>query len=156
MITQLLTAIKDEILTHPEYQSCFIYPTPPRFEVLAPAVFLEVGGYSPGDDPGTEETALVVNIEARVVVDSTIANAELSCQTLACNLARISRLNNFGCHVSPAKLYGISRDSFVPELDQYICWMVEWYHEFHLGENAWWPLEPIIPPHLININGVPL
>ncbi len=149
MIEKLLTNIKSEILKNKEIQSCLIY-SDTRGEIVAPAVFLEVASYSTGDDPATGELSLIVNIEARVVVDSISENAELVCQNLACQIANVAYPNSFGCKVSPAKISGISRDSFKPDFDPYICWLVEWSHEFHVGDSIW--EETGIPPHIIFAN----
>lgn len=146
MIKNLLSNIKNAILNDENFRSCLIYPSA-RGEVIAPAVFLEVASYSVGDDPATDELSLVANIEARVVVDSVSENAELACQNLACEIANIAHLNSFGCEVSPAKISGISRDAFKPDFDPYICWLVEWSHEFHVGANVW--NEIGVPPHTI-------
>ena len=149
MIKELLSNIKAEILNNKCIQSCLIYPDA-RGEITAPAVFLEVASYSTGDDPATGELSLLVNIEARVVVDSISENAELACQNLACQIAKIAHLNSFGCKVSPAKISGISRDSFKPDFDPYICWLTEWSHQFHVGDSVW--EETGIPPHKILAN----
>ncbi len=145
---QLLTFIKNMILKNAKIQSCLIYPNS-RGEVVAPAVFLEIANYGIGDDPATEELALIANLEARVVVDSTIENAEVFCQSLACEIANLIHLNSFGCEVSPAKLSGITRDFFKPDFDMYICWLIEWSHEMHVGSSVW--NEIGIPPHTITI-----
>ena len=149
MIEKLLTNIKSEILNNKSIQSCLIYPDA-RGETIAPAVFLEVASYGTGDDPATGELSLLVNIEARVVVDSISENAELACQNLACQIANVAHLNSFGCKVSPAKISGISRDSFKPDFDPYICWLVEWSHQFHVGDSIW--EETGIPPHVLFAN----
>ncbi|MBR1734691.1 MAG: hypothetical protein IJ730_04505 [Alphaproteobacteria bacterium] len=149
MIENLLLNIKTAILADENFQSCFVYPEA-RDVITAPAVFLEVANYTTGNDPATGELSLIANIEARVVVDSISENAELVCQNLACRIASIAHLNSFGCKVSPAKISGISRDAFKPDFDPYICWLVEWSHEFHCGESVW--LENGVPPHLLHIN----
>lgn len=148
MIATFLQNIRNKILECQSIQSCLIYP-PPREEIIATAVFLEIANYGIGDDPATEELALVANLEARVVVDSTIADAEVACQSLACEIASLIHLNSFGCEVSPAKLSGISRDFFKPDFDMYVCWLIEWSHEFHVGSSVW--KEIGIPPHTITI-----
>jgi hypothetical protein len=145
-----LQNIRNEILNNPNIQSCLIHPNP-RGEIIAPAVFLEIASYGVGDDPGTGELALTANVEARVVVDSTIEDAEIVCQSLACEIANIAHLNSFGCNISPAKVTGITRDFFKPEFDMYLCWLVEWQHEMHIGTSAW--LEDGVPPHKIFANG---
>ena len=148
MIEDLLTAIKNTILVDESFKSCLIYPNA-RGDIVAPTVFLEVANYSTGNDPATGELSLIANIEARVVVDSISENAELVCQNLACQIANIAHLNSFGCKVSPAKISGISRDSFKPDFDPYICWLVEWSHEFHRGESVW--KEDGVRPHILII-----
>ena len=148
MIENLLTSIKNAILADESFKSCLIYPNA-RGDIVAPAVFLEVANYSTGNDPATGELSLIANIEARVVVDSISENAELVCQNLACQIANIAHLNSFGCKVSPAKISGISRDSFKPDFDPYICWLVEWSHEFHCGESVW--KEDGVRPHILII-----
>jgi len=145
----LLESIKTELLKIKDIQSCLIYPNS-RTEVVAPAVFLEIASYQAGDDPATGELSLVANVEARVVVDSLIENANIVCQSLAYEVANVAHLNSFGCEVSPAKVSGITRDYFKPDFDPYVCWLVEWTHEFHVGENVW--KESGISPHIININ----
>lgn len=149
MITTLLTSIQKSILQNcPNIQSCKIYP-PARCDVVAPAVFLTAASYSVGDDPATSELALRVNVNATVVTDSIIENSELVCQSLVCDIARIAHLNSFGCPVSPAKIERIEQDAFKPEFDAYVSWLVEWSHEFHLGESVW--LDPGVPPHILHI-----
>jgi hypothetical protein len=145
-----LQNIRAEILDSPNIQSCLIYPNA-RGEILAPAVFLEVASYGAGNDPATGELALTANVEARVVVDSTIEDAEIICQLLACEIANIAHLNSFGCEISPAKVSGITRDFFKPEFDMYICWLVEWSHEIHFGNSVW--LENGVPPHILHVGG---
>jgi hypothetical protein len=68
-----------------------IYPNA-RGEITAPAVFLEIASYSAGNDPATGELSLVANVEARVVMDSTIEDAEVICQSLACEIANTAHL----------------------------------------------------------------
>ncbi len=150
MIKNLLSNIQQQIKEISDIESCFVYPVP-RDDIEAPMVCLEISNFSTGEDPGTGELALTVNMEARVVVDSAIEEAEITCQTIACNVANLVNLNSFGCAVSPGKVTGISRDSFKPEFDAYICWLVEWAHEFHLGQSVW--LETGATPHLLHING---
>lgn len=149
MIEKLLINIKTAILNDERFKSCLIYPNA-RGEIIAPAVFLELANYGAGDDPATGELSLVANVEARIVVDSISENAELICQSLACQIANIAHLNSFGCKISPARISGISRDSFKPDFDPYICWLVEWTHEIHIGDSVW--EESGLPPHTLHIN----
>jgi enamine deaminase RidA (YjgF/YER057c/UK114 family) len=145
-----LQNIRAEILDSSNIQSCLVYPNA-RGEVVAPAVFLEIASYNVGNDPATGELALTANVEARVVVDSTIEDAEIVCQLLGCEIANIAHLNSFGCNISPAKVSGITRDFFKPEFDMYVCWLVEWTHEFHAGSSVF--TESGVPPHVLHVGG---
>jgi hypothetical protein len=150
-----LQNIKNEILNSANIESCLIYPNA-RGEIIAPAVFLEIASYGIGSDPATGQLSLVANVEARVVVDSVIeadssGNAEIVCQSLACEIANIAHLNSFGSEISPAKVTGITRDFFKPDFDMYICWLIEWNHEFHFGDNVFAEVGEL--PHKIFING---
>jgi hypothetical protein len=144
-----LQNIRNEILNSPNIQSCLIYPNA-RGEVVAPAVFLEIANYSAGNDPATGELSLVANVEARVVVDSTIEDAEIVCQSLACEIANIAHLNSFGYDISPGKVSGVTRDFFKPDFDMYVCWLVEWSHEMHVGSSVF--AEIGVPPHILHVN----
>jgi hypothetical protein len=145
-----LKNIRSEILNNKNIASCLIYPNA-RGEILAPAVFLEIASYGIGNDPATGELALIANVEARIVVDSTVEDAEIVCQSLACEIANLAHLNSFGCNISPAKVTGITRDFFKPEFDMYLCWLVEWQHEIHCGTSVW--LENGVPPHVLHVGG---
>jgi hypothetical protein len=145
-----LQNIRNEILGSQNIQSCLIYPNA-REEIIAPAVFLEIASYSAGDDPATGELSLIANVEARVVVDSTIEDAEVVCQLLACEIANVAHLNSFGCDISPGKVSGVARDFFKPEFDMYVCWLAEWSHEVHCGHSVW--LETGVPPHILHVGG---
>lgn len=149
MISKLLRSIRSEILSNEEIKTCLIYSNK-REDVIAPAVFLETSGYSAGNDPATSELALTINIEARVVVDSLIEDAEIRCQELAAAIASAIHLNSFGCEVSSAKVASIARDYFKPDFDPYVCYLIEWSHEFHVGKNIW--NDPGVPPHILHIN----
>jgi hypothetical protein len=112
---------------------------------------LEIASYGVGNDPATGELSLIANIEARVVVDSTIDDAEIVCQSLACEIAGLTHLNSFGCEISPGKISGITRDFFKPEFDVYVCWLVEWNHEFHRGDSVF--TENGVLLHILHIKG---
>jgi hypothetical protein len=122
-----------------------------RSELLAPACFVEIASFEIGTNPGTEELALVANFEARIVIDSTIPNAEFAIRELALKLANLINHNTWNSSVTPAKLKDIGPDAFKPELDAYLVWNITWTHEFHVGENVWEFTE--ILPHTIFVNG---
>ena len=146
---ELLNAIIDNLTSEiPQIESCGIYPiaaTP----LIAPAVLLEIAGFEPGTDPGTEETAIKIRFEARVIVDSTIPDAVLTVYALASEVIRVVDKNTWGIKISPAKFLHAGPDSFKPELDAYLVWSVEWVQETHRGESVWAPTN--VKPHTIYI-----
>lgn len=107
-----------------------------RTAIQTPAIFIDLASMEPGTDPGTEELALLLRFEARIVIGSG-DSACLSVRELAAEVARIVHKNSFGVRVKPAALVSVSPDNFRPEIDAYEVWLVEWQHEIHLGQSIW-------------------
>lgn len=115
-----------------------------RSPIKTPAVFVDLASLDPGTDPGTEQIALIARMEARVIMGAD-DKAALKTRELAAQVAQVIHHNNFGINVSPAKFSGASPDGFRPELDAYEVWLVEWYHEFNVGESVWDATDEITP-----------
>ena len=81
--------IKQEM---PAIVTCDLYPSI-RKAIPAPAVFIELSSIEPGQDPGTGELAVIVTIEARIVIDNHVEQAELQIQNLAAELSRLVHRN---------------------------------------------------------------
>ena len=146
---KICTTLKRKI---PAIQTCEVYPAI-RKELVAPAVFVELSGFEKGHDPGTEELALRVRFEARIVIDSTIENAPIIIRTLAAEVARVVNKNTWNVeNVSPGEFISAETDGFRPELDAYLVWMVEWSNEVHIGKSIWLGTEVI--SHIIEIGEV--
>jgi hypothetical protein len=146
---QLHQAIQQTILRQiPAIQTCEVYPII-RTSLIAPAVLLELSSFEPGTDPGTGEIALRAHFEARIIVDSTITDAQLTVRAIASEVARIVHRNSWGLEISPAEVLNINPDGFKPELDAYLVWVIEWVHEVHQGDSIWVASEVI--PHSILI-----
>ncbi|AZU37140.1 hypothetical protein BBB02_00595 [Wolbachia endosymbiont of Bemisia tabaci] len=146
---KICTTLKREISA---IQTCEVYPAI-RKELVAPAVFVELSGFEKGHDPGTEELALKVRFEARIVVDGTVEYSSLVVRSLAAEVARVVNKNTWNVeNVSPAEFISAEVDGFRPELDAYLVWLVEWVHEIHIGESVW--SETGIKPHIIEIGNV--
>lgn len=112
------------------------YPVIQR-RISLPAVLVELAEMEPGDDPGSGETALIGRFQARAVIDPTQSGADLQVRELAARIAVAITHETWGLPISIARLVQIGEDAFKPELDGYMVWVVEWTHEFHLGESAW-------------------
>lgn len=104
--------------------------------ISVPALFVDLVSLEPGTDPGTDQLALIARFEARAIVNSA-DNGPMKVRELAVEVARIINQKQFGMKVSCAKIVGIGPDSFSPELDAYDVWLVEWEHEFHVGDSIW-------------------
>lgn len=112
------------------------YPVIQR-RIHLPAVLVELAEMEPGDDPGSGETALIGRFQARAIIDPIQANADMQVRELAARIAVAITHETWGQEIGIAKLVQIGEDAFKPELDGYMVWVVEWTHEFHLGESAW-------------------
>ena len=141
----ICTTLKREI---PVIQTCGIYPAVQR-GIIAPAVFIELASFDPGQDPGTEELALKARFEGRIIIDSTIEDAAIIVRSLASEVARVVNRNTWGMSVSPAEFLSGEVDRFKPELDAYLVWLIEWDHQVHVGKSIW--KEGKIKPHTVNV-----
>jgi hypothetical protein len=112
------------------------YPVIQR-RINIPAVLVELSEMDAGTDPGTGETALIGHFQARAVIDPNPSDAYMQVRELAARIAVAIQHETWGLDISVSKLLQIGEDAFKPELDGYLCWMVEWTHEFHLGQTAW-------------------
>jgi hypothetical protein len=152
MLQTLHSNICERILTGiPGLQTCSSYPRI-RYELLAPACFVEIESFEPGTDPGTNELAVIANFSAKIVMDRTVPNSEFAIRELALKLANLINKNTWNSVVSPAKIKDIGPDAFSPELDAYLVWNVGWTHELHVGKNVWLAAETAALPHVITVN----
>lgn len=105
--------------------------------IILPAVLLELDELEPGDDPGTGETALIARFQARIIVDSRPEAGNRAASMLASQLAVLLRDQQWGLPIDTAQFLRACPDFMRPELDGYTVWLVEWTHEFHLGQFTW-------------------
>lgn len=112
------------------------YPVIQR-RVNIPAVLIELSEIDAGTDPGTGETALIGHFQARAIVDPNLTDAYMQVRELAARIAVAITHETWGLEIGVSRLLQVGEDAFKPELDGYLSWMVEWTHEFHLGESVW-------------------
>ena len=98
---------------------------------------LEFETTSEAEDPGTEQLAVTLRFEARLIIGFKTPQAKLEIRKLAAALGVFTRFNRWGQAVGPAKVIGAYPDDFDPELDQYECWRLEWTHVAYLGDSMW-------------------
>ena len=110
-------------------------------KIPTPCVVIELSEMEPGHDPGTGQTSLIGRFQARAIVDPLVGGADLGVRELAARVAQAVHGETWEVPVTPAKLVQIAEDPFRPELDVYLVWLVEWTHEFDLGD-----VMPPFPP----------
>ena len=152
-LEDLQQAIQNRILQEmPAIVTCELYPSM-RKAIPAPAVLIELSRIEPGDDPGTGELAVIVTIEARIVIDNHVAQAELHIQNLAAQLSRFVHRNQWGLEVSPAEFISATPDAFKADLEAYLVWQVTWQHQLHCGQSIW--KDSDIAAHTIDVGCTP-
>ncbi|WGS51754.1 hypothetical protein LFL96_04910 [Paraburkholderia sp. D15] len=102
--------------------------------IPTPCIAIEMSEMEPGHDPGNGQTSLIGRFQARAIVDPLGPHADLAVRQLAARIACAVQGETWGVPVTPAKLVQIGDDPFKPELDAYLVWLVEWTHEFDLGD----------------------
>lgn len=136
-LEQLHEAIKTGLIAKlPGVPTIDHYPKIGR-RITIPAVLIEMSELEPGTDPGTGETAFVGRIQARAVVDPNSAKAEIMVRDLAARIVMAIQHESWGLPIGVADFVQAGEDGMKPELDSYLVWLVEWTHEFHLGELVW-------------------
>jgi hypothetical protein len=105
--------------------------------ITLPAVLIEISEFEPGTDPGTGEAALIGRFQARAIVDPNDPKAMIKVRDLAARIVVAIQGENWGLPVGLAQFVQAGEDGMKPELDSYLVWLVEWTHEFHLGELVW-------------------
>lgn len=106
--------------------------------IRLPALLIDIDQLEPGEDPGTGELAMKASIQAYIVVDPVVGNAQALVKELAARVAMAGIHENWGVPVAPAKLVQIGDASFRPELNGYETWLVEWTNDIRLGTEIDW------------------
>lgn len=109
--------------------------------IETPFIAIELGELEPGHDDGTGAVPLVGRMQARVIVDPLVDGAELLVRELSARVLKAIHHETWGLPVTPGKQIGpASEDPFRPDLDTYLVWLVEWVHEFDLGDEIDTPM----------------
>jgi hypothetical protein len=121
-----------------------------RNQLEAPVGFLESSQISIGTDPGTGELPIILTFTLRILLDSTITDANIALQHLLIDTAKALYSNNFGLAITPTAALEIQYES-IQDAEALLVGAISWCHELHFGESEWastnW-----IPPHTINLN----
>lgn len=164
-LDQLHQAILDGIRAQfPDLKTVEDYPEdrsvlkPPQL----PACLVEMTELeaSPEDDPGTEQLAAYAGFEARFIIGFRTVKAKRSIRQLAAQFMLGLRGQRWGLPVGAAIPVRAYEDPFIPDLDQFEVWTVEWRQLIHLGVSTWTdegatPGQPMVgyapdigPPHV--------
>ncbi len=111
-----------------------------RESMTVPACLLNLIDFEAGDDPGTEQAAVVCRFEAQLVLGFRDTTPKLAARVLAGQFAAFLRSRSRWPGVPQAGgilFANAHRDDFSPELDKYEVWRVEWSQELHLGASVW-------------------
>lgn len=131
-----------------------------RKSLPVPACLIELTEMDavPDSDPGTNQLAVNARFEALLVIGfrQGLKNPKREIRKLAASVAHFVRNKRWGCPIGAAEVVGAYPDDFVPELDQFECWRVEWQQLIYLGEENVWQDEPgATPPSRIFLGFVP-
>ncbi|MGF6093091.1 hypothetical protein [Pseudomonas sp. 18173] len=123
-------------------------------EVGLPAVLFALTEIGEAPDNGSGKTSLSGRFQVCIMVDSTISKAALQAAILAAEISKILRGQYWGLDfVEEVQDVRAFPDDSMPELAQFVVWIVEWKQIFQIGETEWlWPVEP--PGSLyLNVDG---
>lgn len=113
-------------------------------DTALPALFHSIAGLKPGVDPGDGRSCIVAIIDARILVDASLAQASLQAATLATQLTVLLRKQFWDLDfVEEAKnVQGLPVQA-APGALHPVSWVVQWEQTLHLGDPQWpWPDEP--------------
>lgn len=118
----------------PDLERIHAYPKIGK-SIETPFIALELAELEPGQDDGTGRVPLIARMQARVIVDPLVADADLQVRELSARVLQAVHGATWELPVTPGKQIGSAgEDPFRPELDTYLVWLVEWVHEFDLGD----------------------
>ncbi|KUZ33361.1 hypothetical protein WS52_18785 [Burkholderia territorii] len=118
----------------PDLERIHAYPKIGK-AIDTPFVAIELSELEPGHDDGTGRVPLVGRMQARVIVDPIVPGAELLVRELSARVLQAVHGATWELPVTPGRQVGSAgEDPFRPELDTYLVWLVEWEHEFDLGD----------------------
>ncbi|MEE9103562.1 hypothetical protein VXJ36_25425 [Pseudomonas nitroreducens] len=107
-----------------------------------PALALECAGLLPGQDPGNGQTALVCQMQARVLVERDDEAEALALRNVAA-LTILLRAQNWGLELEPVSFIQAQPETDDPALAACRVWLVEWRQPVLLGETEWlWEDQP--------------
>lgn len=147
MLQNLHASIAQYLQENTRLQQVLCYPSG-RSIVEAPVGFLELSHIEMGSAVGTEELALVLTWNLRILVDASLQNAHIILQSLLIEAARSLYLQTFG--LTPILALNFHLESF-QDAEAFIIGSVSWSQECHVGDSVWEAGE-WIPPSKVHVD----
>jgi len=143
-LTTDLVALHDAIVRDiqakfPFFQTVEFYRTD-RKTMPTPACILELDELptDESDDPGNGQISLEARFVAHLVLGFKTDEVRLKIRKLAASVAAFLKNRHFaGVTHGACKVDGAYEDDFMPELDQFECWRVEWSCCVYIGDDVW-------------------
>lgn len=116
-------------------QHCGALPTR-RDDIRLPAILLDLVELSPGQSVGTEELVLISHWEGRVLIPDT-EPPHVMWQIVQQCLSWLDQFEWKKIGVGDAQIKQAGPDHFSPDLQGHRCWLIEWTHQYRVGEDIW-------------------
>jgi hypothetical protein len=119
-----------------------------RDEISLPAMLLDLVELAPGRSAGTSELVLISHWEGRILLPDTEPVSALWQMVQQC----LSWLETFewkSIGVGDAHIKQAAPDHFSPDLQGHRCWLIEWTHQYRVGEDIW--AQTGISPKIIDL-----
>lgn len=131
-------------------QHCGAFPKR-RDDIKLPAILIDLVELESGDDPGTEELALISHWEARVLVSDQMVESDLWALVQA---AMLWLFNHSWpeTNIGRAQLKQTGPDHFSPEFQGHRIWLIERTQSVRVGESVW--DGSTVVPSIISIAGL--
>lgn len=107
-----------------------------RKKLKLPALVLSLASFEQNQPTGTEQLAISLHWELRVVCSRKGANAEIEVRQLAASVASFVHGNQFGMKVKGAHFIAAGSDEFSPDLAGLEPWLVEFEQSVCLGTSC--------------------
>lgn len=108
----------------PDLERIHAYPKIGK-SIETPFIALELAELEPGQDDGTGRVPLIARMQARVIVDPLVADADLQVRELSARVLQAVHGATWELPVTPGKQIGSAgEDPFRTELDTYLVWLV--------------------------------
>jgi len=117
------------------------YDPDPKLSVLAPALFLELEEFDPGDDIGDGRLPAQCRFSIHCVLGWEVENLALEIREFAAAVAMLVRDNGIwlkGSVLTKPKQIGAYPGNFRKDTNSgYDSWVVSWEQTVYLGESVW-------------------